>query len=70
MLLYLDANCFNRPFDDQTQKRIRQQAEAVLHVLQRILDGEHELVWSSALTLRVMNPLEYFQEVTDAGTVD
>ncbi|MEX2560178.1 MAG: PIN domain-containing protein [Pirellulales bacterium] len=53
MLLYLDANCFNRPFDDQHQDRIRQEAAAVLEILQRILDGKDELAWSSALTLEL-----------------
>lgn len=54
MLLYLDASCFNRPFDDQTQDRIRHETDAVLRILQRILDQEDVLVWSSALTLELM----------------
>lgn len=53
MLLYLDANCFNRPFDDQTQTRIHQETEAVFRVLQRILQGADDLVWSTALTLEL-----------------
>jgi hypothetical protein len=28
--IYLDACCLNRPFDDQTQERIRLESEAVL----------------------------------------
>jgi hypothetical protein len=51
MLVYLDANCFNRPFDDASQDRVRREAEAVLRVLERILQGRDELAWSSALTL-------------------
>jgi hypothetical protein len=31
--IYLDACCLNRPFDDQTQARIRLEAEAVLMIL-------------------------------------
>ena len=28
--IYMDVYCFNRPFDDQTQDRIRLEAEAIL----------------------------------------
>lgn len=28
--LYLDLCCFNRPYDDQTQARIRLEAEAII----------------------------------------
>lgn len=38
--LYLDACCLNRPFDDQTQDRVRLEAEAVLLVLARLGEGE------------------------------
>jgi hypothetical protein len=44
--LYLDLNCFNRPFDDQSQARIVQETSAVLAILQRIVDGVDHLVWS------------------------
>jgi len=53
MLLYVDANCFNRPFDDQQQDRIREETEAVFRVLQRIVAGEDQLAWSPALTLEL-----------------
>lgn len=53
MLVYLDANCFNRPFDDQTQERIQQETEAVLNVLQRVLGGHDQLAWSAALNLEL-----------------
>jgi len=33
MLVYLDMCCLKRPFDDQTQPRIRLEAEAVLGLL-------------------------------------
>ena len=33
--IYLDACCLNRPYDDQTQERIRLEAEAVLLLLNR-----------------------------------
>lgn len=53
MLIYLDANCFNRPFDDQSQDRVCRETQAVLEVLQRVLEGEDDLVWSSALAVEL-----------------
>ena len=50
MLLYLDLNCFNRPFDDQSQDRIAQETAAVFAILQRIIDGVDQLSWSAILT--------------------
>ena len=49
MRVYLDNCCFNRPFDDQGQARIRLESEAKLHVQQRIADGQLELAWSYVL---------------------
>jgi len=49
VLLYLDLNCFNRPFDDQSQGRIAQETAAVFVILQRIIDGVDRLVWSAIL---------------------
>jgi len=49
MKIYLDNCCFNRPFDDQGQLRIRLETEAKLHIQQKILDGDFELVWSYIL---------------------
>ena len=46
MRLYLDLNCFNRPFDDQSLARIIQETSAVLAILQRIVDEVDHLVWS------------------------
>ena len=50
MLLYPDLNCFNRPFDDQSQDRIAHETAAVFAILQRIIDGVDQLVWSAILT--------------------
>lgn len=33
MIIYLDNCCYNRPFDDQTQKRIHLESEVILTVL-------------------------------------
>lgn len=34
MTVYLDVCCLNRPFDDQSQNRVRLEAEAVLSILE------------------------------------
>jgi len=39
MRLYFDVCCLNRPFNDQTQERIRLEAEAVLTLLARVEQG-------------------------------
>jgi predicted nucleic acid-binding protein len=49
--LYLDNCCFNRPFDDQAQTRVRLEAEAKLCVQGHVLTGRLELVWSYILDL-------------------
>jgi hypothetical protein len=46
MRLYIDLSCFNRPFDDQRQDRIRRETEAVFGILNRIVDGKDTLIWS------------------------
>lgn len=46
--VYLDVCCFNRPYDDQTQDRVRLEAEAVLLILRRIEAGEWRLSVSGA----------------------
>lgn len=58
MRLYIDLNCFNRPFDDQRQQKVRRQTEAVFSILRRIIDGNDSLVWSWALTFEnEMHPM-------------
>lgn len=49
MLIYLDNCCFNRPFDDQKQIRIRIETEAKLFIQGKILSGEFRLAWSYIL---------------------
>lgn len=49
MKIYLDNCCFNRPFDDQSQIRIRIEAEAKLKVQEEIRSGSFKLVWSYIL---------------------
>ena len=64
MRVYLDNCCFNRPFDDQSQARVRLEAEAKLEIQQRIRDRKIELTWSYVLDYEsAANP---FDERRDA----
>jgi predicted nucleic acid-binding protein len=55
--VYLDACCLNRPFDDQTQDRIRLEAEAVLLILGHVHRGEWRWIGSEVLHLEIaQNP--------------
>ncbi|GAA6615436.1 PIN domain-containing protein [Scytonema sp. NUACC26] len=47
--IYLDVCCFNRPFDDQTQERIRLESEAVAAILTRCQRGEWQLLGSETI---------------------
>lgn len=47
--VYLDNCCFNRPFDDQRQTRVRLESEAKLCVQENVLAGRLELGWSYIL---------------------
>ena len=49
MRLYLDNYCFNRPFDNQNQLKIKLETEAKLFIQQSILNGKYDLVWSYIL---------------------
>jgi predicted nucleic acid-binding protein len=58
--IYLDNCCFNRPFDDQTQIRIRLETEAKLFIQEKIHNKEMELVWSYIVNLENLdNPFEF-----------
>lgn len=50
MRLYIDLNCFNRPFDNQRQERVRREAVAVFNILSRVLKGNDNLIWSWVLS--------------------
>ncbi|MGO8689833.1 MAG: type II toxin-antitoxin system VapC family toxin [Thermoguttaceae bacterium] len=64
MRVYLDNCSFNRPFDDQSQARVRLEAEAKLEIQQRIKDQAIELAWSYMLDHENQaNPFEERREV-------
>ena len=60
MKIYLDNCCFNRPFDDQSQLRIRLESEAKLKIQEDIRSGLHQLIWSYILDYE--NSKNPFQE--------
>ena len=49
MKIYLDNCCFNRPFDDQSQLRIRLESEAKLKIQEDIRSGLYRLILSYIL---------------------
>lgn len=38
--IYLDVCCLNRPFDDQSQERIRLESEAIVLIISRLQSGD------------------------------
>ncbi len=55
MKIYLDVCCLNRPFDDQTQNRIRLESEAILIILNRLYTREWEWIGSEAIDIEIEN---------------
>jgi predicted nucleic acid-binding protein len=51
--IYMDVCCLNRPFDDQTQQRIRLETEAILLTLNQCQSGSWKLVTSNALDVEI-----------------
>jgi hypothetical protein len=49
MKVYLDACCLNRPFDDQSQPRVRLEAEAISIILEKLHQNEWEWIGSEIL---------------------
>ena len=55
MRVYLDNCCYNRPFDEQVQLRVRLETEAKLEVQRQMRSGELEYVWSDMLVAEVQD---------------
>ena len=63
MRVYLDNCCYNRPFDEQTQLKVRLETEAKLRVQAMMRDGKVEYAWSDILSQEVFdNPFPYRRE--------
>ena len=53
MRIYLDTCCLQRPFDDQTQPRIRVETEAVIAILSAVQAGDLILLTSEVLEFEI-----------------
>lgn len=53
MMIYLDNCCFNRPYDDQRQLRIRLETEAKLAVQALMKNGDVKYAWSDMLDAEI-----------------
>lgn len=66
MRVYLDNCCYNRPFDDQGQVRIRLETEAKLRVQALMRTGEIEYAWSKVLDYE-LGQSPYFDQIGEIG---
>lgn len=53
MKIYLDVCCLNRPFDDQTQERIRLEAEAIISIFSHLEKGEWKILGSDIIDFEI-----------------
>ena len=51
--IYLDVCCLNRPFDQQSQARIRLETEAILEIINYCQTGTWTLITSSVLEAEI-----------------
>ena len=66
MRIYMDNCCFNRPFDDQSDIRIRLETEAKLYIQEKIINREIELAWSYIIDYEnLFNPFEERRNTID-----
>jgi len=63
MKIYMDVCCFNRPFDDQTQDRIRIESDAVLAILSKCMSAEWQLVSSEVLDIEIENMQDKWKNI-------
>lgn len=52
--IYLDVCCLNRPFDDQSQERIRLESEAILLILDQVQNSAIKWYSSEIVFLEIM----------------
>ncbi len=64
--IYLDNCCFNRPFDDQSQIRIKLETEAKIVIQENVKSGNYKLCWSYMLDFEnEKNP--FYERKTEIG---
>ena len=69
--IYLDTCCLNRPFDDQTQDRVRAEADAIVRIIDKVYRGDLELIRSEAVEAEaaaIPDPLRRQQVLALSGT--
>lgn len=59
MNIYLDTCCLNRPFDDQSQERIRLESEAVILILAHVQNHSWRWIGSDVLHYEVTQIADY-----------
>jgi len=53
MKIYLDVCCLNRPFDDQTQDKIRLESESIISIFTHVVDKSWKLIGSDIIDLEI-----------------
>lgn len=61
--IYFDACCLNRPFDDQTQERIRIETEAIILILNHVRLGDIDMIGSDILNLEIDKTPDPFRKL-------
>lgn len=54
MRIYLDTCCYNRPFDDPANERVRIEIAAIQIIMARVGSGEWKLIGGDALSSEIM----------------
>jgi len=60
-IIYMDNCCYNRPFDDLTDDKVRHESEAVLTIIDKCENGTWDLIESDILNDeidRLKNPIK------------
>lgn len=62
MIVYMDVCCLNRPFDDQSQERIKLESEAVLIILDFCQTGKWRLLNSEVIDFEVLSIVDMYRQ--------
>ena len=68
--IYLDTCCLSRPFNDQTQDRIRRETEAIEKILKNFGTGDWHWIVSGALSFEVDNNRDVSQRIEMKSQMD
>ena len=53
MRVYLDNCCYNRPFDNQNQQRVKEETEVIFSIINSTRNGENIILGSDTLILEM-----------------